>query len=219
MRLYIRLSKNTDIIPFNYQQLLTGVVHKWLGENNQVHGAPSLYCFSWLQNTKSNKAGIFLTQNSYFFISAYNDDLIKMIMTGILENPDVFCGSKAIAVQIKETPKFTDEERFFLNSPILIRKRNDELIKHITYKDEEFEDAVTENLKVKLKSVNIFDKEISVKLDRLYAFPKTKLVDYKGIKSKTTLAPLIIKGTPEQIGFAWLVGLGNSTGIGFGALK
>jgi CRISPR/Cas system endoribonuclease Cas6 (RAMP superfamily) len=30
---------------------------------------------------------------------------------------------------------------------------------------------------------------------------------------------VIIKGTPEQLAFAWNVGLGNSTGIGFGALN
>ena len=28
-----------------------------------------------------------------------------------------------------------------------------------------------------------------------------------------------LKGSPEQIAFAWDVGVGNSTGIGFGALK
>jgi CRISPR/Cas system endoribonuclease Cas6 (RAMP superfamily) len=31
--------------------------------------------------------------------------------------------------------------------------------------------------------------------------------------------PIIIKGKPETKLFAWNVGLGNSTGIGFGAIK
>jgi len=78
---------------------------------------------------------------------------------------------------------------------------------------------LTENFKVKLQSVNLPVDNLSIEFDRNYAFPQTKLVDYKGIKNKTTLAPIIIKGSPEQIAFAWTVGLGNSTGVGFGAIK
>ena len=40
-----------------------------------------------------------------------------------------------------------------------------------------------------------------------------------GIKNKASICPVIVKGTSEQIAFAWNVGVGNSTGIGFGALN
>lgn len=219
MRLYIKLSKNTELIPYNYQHLLTGVIHKWIGKENEEHGQRSLYSFSWLQNTVSTKNGINLNRDSYFFISAYASDLIKRITKGILENPDTFCGSRVINVQIKEVPEFSNEERFFLNSPVLIRKRDGEKTKHVTYLNEDFETLLTENIKGKLQLVGLDSDDISIELDKSYAFPRTKLVDYKGIKNKTTLAPVIIKGTPEQIAFAWTVGLGNSTGIGFGSLK
>lgn len=219
MRLYIKLSKNTKVIPFNYQHLLTGVVHKWIGKNNEEHGQRSLYSFSWLQSTYPVTGGISLNRDAYFFISAYDADLIKQIVKGILKRPETFCGSSVVDVQIKEVPVFGDEERFFLNSPILIRQRDGEKTKHITFKDENFGQLLTENLKGKLKSANIPEDDVSVELDKSYAFPETKLVDYKGVKNKTSLAPVIIKGTTEQIAFAWQVGLGQSTGIGFGALK
>lgn len=219
MRLYIKLSKNTEIIPFNYQHLLTGVVNKWIGEENEEHGKRSLHSFSWLQNTVSTKNGINLNRDAYFFISAHDVDLIKRITKGILDNPDTFCGSRVVDVQIKETPSFSNEERFFLNSPILIRKRMNAKTKHVIYKEEDFETLLTENMKGKLKLAGLTPDDFSVELDRSYAFPQTKLVDYKGIKNKTTLAPVIIKGSPAQIAFAWEVGLGNSTGIGFGAIK
>lgn len=219
MRLYIKLSKNSEIIPFNYQHLLTGVVHKWLGKENEEHGSKSLYSFSWLQNTGLADKGIRLKPDSYFFISAYDEDLIKRIIKGILEYPDTFCGSRVIDVQIKNVPNFSNEECFFLNSPVLIRQRKGEKIKHVTYKDEEFERLLTDNLKMKLRSIGLPANDVSVELDKSFSFPQTKLVNYKGIKNKTTLAPVIIKGSPEQIAFAWHVGLGNSTGIGFGALK
>lgn len=219
MRIYIKLSKNKEIIPFNYQHLLTGVVHKWIGANNMEHGNKSLYSFSWLQNTVSAKSGINLGRDAYFFISAYDPDLIKKITRGLLNDPEMFCGSRAIDVQIRDVPDFSNEERFFLQSPVLIRQRDGEKTKHITYHDEVFEELLTENLKFKLQSVDLPIDNISVELDRSYALPQTKLVDYKGIKNKTTLAPVIIKGSQEQIAFAWAVGLGQSTGIGFGSLK
>jgi len=219
MRLYIKLSKNKEIIPYNYQHLLTGTVHKWLGENNAEHGKRSLYSFSWLQNTRATNKGLNLTQDSYFFISAYDANLIKRIIKGILESPDAFYGSRVMDVQIKDVPEFSNEERFFLNSPVLIRKWDGEKIKHVTYQEEDFETLLTENIKGKLQFAGLSSDNISIELDKSYAFPQAKLVDYKGIKNKTTLAPVIIKGSSEQIAFAWSVGLGNSTGIGFGAIK
>lgn len=219
MRLYIKLSSNKEIIPFGYQHLLTGVVHKWIGKTNEEHGQRSLYSFSWLQNTVSNNKGINLKKDAYFFISAYDEELIKRIIRGILENPDTFCGSRVIDVQIKETPQFSNEERFFLNSPILIRKREGEISKHVTCFEEDFETLLTESTKKKLRFAGLNPDGLNVELDKSYAFPQTKLVDYKGIMNKTSLAPVIIKGSPEQIAFIWDVGLGNSTGIGFGSLK
>lgn len=219
MRLYIKLSKNSKLIPFNYQHLLTGVVNKWIGENNKEHGKKSLYTFSWLQNTISANGGINLKYDAYFFISAYNIDLIKKITEGILNDPATFCGAFVTDIQIKNIPEFSNEERFFLNSPILIRQREMDKTKYITFKDENFDHLLTEILKGKLRAVNLSEKNVTVKLDKSYAFPQTKLIDYKGVKNKTTLAPVIIKGSPEQIAFAWTVGLGSSTGIGFGAIK
>lgn len=219
MRLYIKLSKNKTVVPFSYQHFLTGVVQKWIGPNNEEHGKSGLFSFSWLQNTEAIRNGLMLKNNAYFFISAYNTDLIKKIVKGIVSDPKMFCGIKAIDVQIKTTPMFTYEERFFMNSPILIRQKIGNQWKYLTYLDEDFEFVLTENLKGKLKAASISADGVSVELDKSYAFPQTKLVDYKGINNKTTLAPIIIKGTPEQIALAWEAGLGNSTGIGFGSIK
>lgn len=219
MRIYLKLSNNKQPIPYSYQHLLTGTIHKWLGRDNEEHGKQSQFSFSWIQNTIAKKAGIDLKHDAFFFISAYDSDLIKRIIKGILADPETFCGSKVIDVQIKDVPAFSMEERFFLNSPILIRQREGDKTKHITFQDENFESLLTDNLKSKLKAANLSDEDVMIQLDKSYAFPQTKLVDYKGIKNKVTLAPIIIKGTPKQIAFAWSVGLGNSTGIGFGSLK
>ncbi|ODT34916.1 MAG: CRISPR-associated endoribonuclease Cas6 [Sphingobacteriales bacterium 41-5] len=219
MRLYICLSRNNELIPFNYQHLLTGVIHKWIGNNNNEHGKKSLYSFSWLKNTETSRMGINLSQDSYFFFSSYDEELVKKVARGILADPSTFCGSRVIDVQIKSTPIFSRNEKFILDSPILIKKREGDRVKHVTFNDEDFNFLLTENLKTKLGLAGLSSENIRVKLDEEYTFPTTKLVDYKGVKNKTTLAPVLINGSPEQIAFAWEVGLGHSTGIGFGALK
>lgn len=219
MRLYIRVSKNSKLIPFNYQHLLTGVVNKWIGKGNDQHGKKSLYSFSWLQKTHATKEGINIDHDAYFFFSALDSDLIKKVTKGILSDPEMFCGISVADVQIKDTPELSSEERLFLNSPILLRLRDGERTKHVTFQDDEFNMALTKNIKGKMKAVGLCSDGFSIELDKSYPHPQTKLVDYKGVKNKTTLAPVIAKGKPEQIGFARTVGLGSSTGIGFGSVK
>lgn len=219
MRLYLKLTKNKEIIPFNYQHLLTGAIHKWIGENNKEHGEVSLYSFSWLQNVKTNKTGISLSRDSYFFISAHEEHLIKSILKGIISDPTVCCGSKVYDVQIMENPSFGQKERFLLGSPVFIKRRLDEREQHVIYSDDASGRYLTETMSKKLSLAGLTDEGFTIKFDKDYINPHTKLIDYKGIKNRANVCPVLIEGTPEQIAFAWNVGIGNSTGIGFGALK
>ena len=41
MRIYLHLTPNTQIVPFNYQQSLVGAFHRWLGKN-ELHDDISL---------------------------------------------------------------------------------------------------------------------------------------------------------------------------------
>lgn len=219
MRIYLRLTKNSEIIPFNYQELLTSTVHKWIGRNNELHGRTANYSFSWIQNTIAKKEGINLQQGAYFFISSVNTDLIKQLVKSILDNPKLFCGASVEDIQIVNTPEFSSSERFVMASPVLLKERVGDRIKHVTIEDQDFEAILTENLKRKLEKSNISSEGISIQIDPDSRYRRTKLVTYKGIKNKTSYVPIVIKGNSEQIAFAWSVGLGNSTGIGFGALK
>lgn len=219
MRLYLKLTKNKEIIPFNYQHLLTGAIHKWIGEENKEHGEVSLYSFSWLQKVTTNSKGIMLTRDSYFFISAFSGTLLKNILKGVLENPFVCCGSEVYDVQIMETPGFGTKEHFLLASPAFIKRRFDDKQKHIAFNDELSGKYMTETMSKKLSVAGLSSEGLSIKFDKNYPNPKTKLIHYKEIENKANICPVIIEGTPEQIAFAWNVGVGNSTGIGFGALK
>jgi len=219
MRLYLHVTGNSKPIPFNYQSYLTGAIHKWLG-NNKYHGVLSLYSFSWFENVIIQKnTGIMLNSNSYFFISAFEDNLIKKIIKGIMIDPSIYFDSKVADIQIKDTPAFSSTEKFFIGSPVFIKRRFDNSEKHITYDHPRCNEYLTETLKKKLKAANLPSDKVQVKFDPSFIPPKTKIIKYKEISNRVNICPVTIVGTPEQIGFAWNVGVGNSTGIGFGALK
>ncbi len=220
MRLYLRLTKNKQIIPFNYQPYLTGALHKWIGDSNDIHDRLSLYSFSWLQNVDviSGK-GIMLKKDSYFFISAHDVLLIKKILKGIIADSDVCFGANVFDVQIVENPSFSTKERFLVASPVFVKRRFDNNIKHIVFSDPNSKNYLTETLQKKLAFAGLNTEAIKVEFDTSCSFLRVKLIRYKEVNNRVNICPVIIEGTPEQIAFAWNVGVGNSTGIGFGALK
>ena len=219
MRIYLKLTRNTELIPYNYQSFLTGALHKWLGKDNVEHGKISLYSFSWLQNIDTVENGLNTKYNSFFFISAHDDFIIKSIIKGIREDPSVCFGIQVSEIVIQETPAFNSEQRFELASPVFIRRFIGEKDYHITYDDERSAEYLTETMKKKLLIAGLPDSGVRIRFDETYEFPKTKIIKYQDIGNKVNICPVIIEGTPEQLSFAWNVGVGNCTGIGFGALK
>ncbi len=218
MRLYLKLTQNTKLIPFAYQELLTGVIHKWLGEENIYHGTSGVFSFSWLMNTKADgKKGINLTENSYFFVSSVDEEFIRHLLKGILDDPEMFNGISVYDVSVKKPPRFEGATRFLMGSPVLLKGKEDK--RHLTFEDESFEQELTENLKTKLTKAGLDAEGVTVRLDPNSTYRKTRMIDYKGVFNRVTYAPLIIDGTEEQLQFAWLAGLGHSTGIGLGSLK
>lgn len=221
MRIYLKLSRNKELIPFNNQHLLTAALHRWLGKDNDLHDKQSLYCFSWLQNVKQTKNGINLTEDSYFFISAHDDNFIKQVVRGIMADAYAFNGASVIDIQLKDAPEFEASCRFMLSSPVLVKQKieGQRKYKYLCFDDEDFEKTLTESLINKLILANINSEGVQVYVDKTFEKAHTKLIDYKGILNKVNMCPVIISGTEEQIAFAWSVGLGYSTGIGFGSLK
>jgi CRISPR-associated endoribonuclease Cas6 len=119
---------------------------------------------------------------------------------------------------IVQDPNFGIVKRFEVASPIFIKRHVGDRTKFYYYNDDEANALMTETLVNKLKKADLNHENVSVEFDKTYRNPTKKGTTYKGIKSIGSICPVIIKGTPEQIAFAWNVGLGNSTGIGFGAL-
>lgn len=218
MRLHLRTTKTLELVPFNYQNILTGALHKWIGQNS-VHDGLSLYSFSWLNGGQATKLGLRFDQGAHFFISTHDKQLLNQIIEGIRQEPEIAYGLLVNEIIIEEDPNFGEEHKFTAASPIFIKRRINDTEKHFEYQEAESADLLTETLQSKLKKAGLNDEGVSVQFDLEYNYPKVKVIYYNKIGNKANICPVIIKGSPEQILFAWNVGIGNSTGIGFGAIR
>ena len=218
MRIHLKLTANNIVVPFNYQPILTGTLHKWIGINT-IHDAISLYSFSWLNGGEATKGGLRFFREASFFISAHNSEFLKHVIQGIQTDPTILNGLAVSNIIIQEDPVFNNETKFYFASPIFIKRNENNREIHYTFNEKESDIYLTETLKTKLKMAGLNSENVAVEFDKTYPSPRTKVIYYQKIGNRVNLCPVIIKGLPEQIAFAWNVGVGNSTGIGFGSLK
>lgn len=218
MRLHLKIKTTNEVIPFDHQQLLTGTIHKWLGWNEE-HGEISLYSFSQLEGGKATAKGLQFERCTSFFFSSHNSNLIRKLIVGIQSEPTLFHGLTVLEIIIQEDPNLSDRELFFVASPIFIKRRNGEKVDHIIYNDQRANACLEETLLSKMRKAGLSDETLRIHFDVNYPKAGTKKITYNGVQNRTNWCPVVIEGKPETKLFAWNVGLGNSTGIGFGAIK
>lgn len=224
MRINIKTTPTKQAIDFNHLHLLTGTIHKWFGKND-FHDSISLYSFSWLKGSTKSEKGLNFKEGASFFINCWNNEPLKSLIKGIQNEPEMFFGLKANELIIQETPNFQDQTYFQIASPIFIQRNiSNGKKKYYYYNDSESSSLLEETLKTKMKAAGLDeDSSLRIKFDQDYRYKGTKKINYKKDNQITNIranwCPVIIEGKSETKQFAWNVGLGNSTGIGFGALK
>lgn len=219
MRIELHLTPNQATVPYNYQRALVGAFHKWLGEN-ELHDDISLYSLSWLKGGKgrSDRKGLEFKHGATMTISSPLSDLHKAAIDGIFKDQMINWGMRVREVRMQTVPEFSNKHRFVAASPILIKRYDTEsrTQQYFYPNHPESNTYMTETLKSKMNKIGM-DLPISVAFDPNAQW-KVKMIDYNGIQIKATPCPVIIEGDPKALQFAWQVGVGNSTGIGFGAL-
>lgn len=220
MRINIKTSPNTSIVPYDHLKVLVGTIHKWIGAENDLHGHLAMHSFSWLQGARKGNGGLLFERGASFFISAYDEALIKKIMNGVLDEPEMFCGMKVNEIKLQYTPLFEEEQQYFsVASPVLIKRKIGERVKHCLFSDPEANESLTQSMRKKMERSGVNASGMSIAFDKEYTAAHSKLVNYRGVMNKASVCPVLVSGNQEQIGFIWDVGVGNSTGIGFGALN
>lgn len=221
MRLNLRLTANTEPVPFNHLHRLTGALHKWLGWNT-VHDGVSLYSFGWLKGGQGGNGHLAFPQGATWRVSFYDTDQAKQLLDGIMQDPTVTCGMRVFEAKEQPVPSFSGCYRFEVDGPVVARRtRDDGSRQYLTWDDEAADAVLTRVLRRKLDAAGFEDEhqDARVQFDRTYQNAHTKLAEIKGVKHKGSVCPVVIEGAPEAVRFAWQVGVGELTGSGFGALK
>lgn len=224
MRIHLLIESPDDLVlPFVHQHLLVGTLHKWIGQN-ELHGTQSLFSFSQLQKGRvsDDKSGICFPYDTSFFISAADGTILHRIVKGIQADQEMFHGLRVKELLIEESePRYiAKQECFHPASPILIKDFLDKGHKFITYQDDRAGEILTEMMHRKMALAQLEDPTLDIQFDLTDpSKASTRLIDYRGIKNRASLCPVIIKGSEQSKIFIRNVGLGHSTGIGFGAIQ
>ena len=208
-------------VPFSHLHLLAGCIHKWLGQGNEVHGAPALHSFSWLTGGEGTRGGLRFPGGASLFFSAWDGGLARRLLQGIRDEPSIFCGMQVREVHLLPSRQWQGEGLFRARGGVLLKvPRADRTDDHVTFgQPRQAEEALTLTLQRKLALAGLPHQGAYARFAPEAMAPKTKLVSYKGIENRVSLCPVLVEGTPEQVEFAYYVGAGHSTGTGFGALE
>ena len=170
---------------------------------------------------RRDKRGYEFRHGADFFVSAPRQDLLQDLIKGVFgKGPEICWGMKVQQATMAVTPEFGNSQRFFAESPIFIKRSREDSKGHQFFfpSDENANTFLTETLQRKLGIAGL-STDVSVAFDPDFRNPKIKKIQFKGIDLKATFCPVIVEGDADAIKFAWDVGVGNSTGIGFGALR
>jgi CRISPR-associated endoribonuclease Cas6 len=224
MRLHLYLEP-TGSGPIGYDHLpaLVGAFHGWVSQSaNAVHDGLSLYSLSWLNGARGARGGLRFPEGARWHLSAHDAALIHSLVGGILRQPDLDCGLRVVDAQFQAPPAFAPgTQRFAVASPVFVkgdRPAPDRPVDHILWDDPRADALLTRTFHRKLQQAGLPTAGAAIAFDRTYEKARTKLATYKGIHCRASVCPVLVTGTTEQIQFAWCVGVGNSTGIGFGSL-
>lgn len=217
MRLKIKLSGTNEKLPINNQHIVNGFFYKLLGENNKFHDNQSDYNVSSLRGGKfiGNKE-ISFNNGGYIMVSAYDQEVLNLLLIGMMNHQTFYKNIKINGFEYLPNEKYYNGWNHFKTlSPILLKKKG----KFKTLNDDDFIYELTQQTKRKLKNINaklnLSELEISIKSHPAH---KVKKILVKNVINKASQCQLSIKCSKEIANILYNVGVGNSTGSGFGMI-
>ncbi|MFA9388766.1 MAG: CRISPR-associated endoribonuclease Cas6 [Prolixibacteraceae bacterium] len=217
MRAYLKISAKNCIIPFDHRDELLQIIHQWLGWNSKTEPLPA-YCFSRFEGGRNSLQGITFNDDTNFFFSSPDAELVKKLGAGAKANPRLFNGLKVIEIKLSEAPDLSKRELFYAASPLLLEEIKGNQTDYIVYSDEYAEQFLKEHCQLKLSLAGIADETFDVRFDPNYASAGTKKITYNDRIMRASWCQILLKGLPETKQYLWHIGLGDATHLGFGAI-
>lgn len=210
-------------LPFDHLPNLVAAFHQWTGNQAALHDGLSLYSLSWLAGGRREGNQLVFKKGARWTISAQDPALAATLLASLVEKPQLpSYNMHVLEAQLIGAPRFEDgQHRFELLSPVLVKAPSEKGVipTHLRFDQAESAEVLTQTLHKKLRAAGLETAGAAVAFDAGTPGARDRIMHYKGIKSRVNECPVIVTGTAEQQRFAWLVGVGHSTGTGCGALR
>jgi CRISPR-associated endoribonuclease Cas6 len=222
MRIKIKFSKNTGDVPVHNQAILNSYIHKCLGVNNEYHDTKSNYNISQLYGGKLNPSTNLLTfdNGGYIVVSSMDGEFINKVLIGVINNPILTAGMTFAGVDhISE--KFHDGWNYFATlSPFIIKEYKDKnTYSFITLNNDNFQEQVKQYLINKLSKINnkldLSDFDVIIPNSDKH---KVKRILVKNVINSANLCHINIHCNKKVAELLYNIGIGQSTGSGFGTI-
>lgn len=229
MKLKIEFTANKEPVPFTYISNLNGYLHKVLGSENKYHDDISLYSTSFLHGGKisKNKKYLDFPRGAQWYISSPNKQFILDFINNVYKDTSFAFGMELQGVEVVEGELINEGEYYLFHtmSPILLKQRDPDTRKNIYFTYEDDVKTTSELMKsIILKKaekagIAIKSTDFDISFNYEYQQKKIKWITVKTVNNKTSVCPIFLKtAKPEVAEFIYAVGVGHSTGSGFGYL-
>lgn len=189
-----------------------------LGKNNELHDARSTYSLSPMLGGIRNANGEQFPNGGYMLFTTADDELMNKVVSALFSAQ----GTKAGTMSYKN---FEMAKDFHIHSdydivrsitPILLMSSK----RRITVKDKNFIELLTERCKEKLIFAGIEPlKAKTIKIELFHPENASVIdVQYNETHNFASKVMLVVKGNREARRTLYSMGLGSSTGCGFGTI-
>lgn len=222
MRIKIEFSSSERIYKEAMNGKVNGFINYCLGENNIYHGNFSNYCVSSLQGGHMNKKGeLSFPEGSYLYVSSSDGDFIETIIETIMSSNKGIDDMNVTTFSVEYIQSYSEYDIIRTISPVMLVWKQGDKKRIVTVKDSDFFEILTEQSKLKLiKQGHDEEKVKTLKIEPFHIEKaKTKDVVIKGIHNITSMIMAVVKGDAGVRCALYELGLGKSTGYGFGAVE
>jgi len=221
MRLKILLSGTNKILPVNHQHIVNSFIHRALGKDNVYHDAKNDYSVSSLQGGKliPETKTVSFNNGGFIIISSLNKSFLNNILIGLYTtsfHEDI----KVCGVEFIDEKFINGWNHFVTLSPFIIKKYiNKKQYGFYTLNDVDIETIIKDYLVRKLSkidpSLNLSDFNIKIPKHDNHRVVKVLV---KNVLNTANLCHISIHTNKKVAEILYNIGLGQSTGSGFGTI-
>jgi len=216
MKINLFLTNPHVNIPINNQKEVNSFIHRLLGKDNKYHDRFSNYAISSLQGGKLNSEGnLTFEKEPYIIISSNDMEFIDTMLEGIQEKNEKLFDMSHKRVTITEYNVNEYYDNVITISPILLKDKEG---RKITFKNDKWLNTLILNCKMKLLHEGIEDSTFNIKIKNPEN-GKEKLIYVGDVFNPASMVRLVVYGKEKTRRTLYNLGLGHSTGSGFGSIS